>query len=302
VDATSVAAGGDLHVTVHSPACAPAVLDLEIAVAIADSQDTVVQVGAAARGDGTAIVELEGHLVCLNGNRHRALLDGALQRIGALRHGLVASDAALRDGGCAGRRLAASVTSGVWVAGLRAHIHSLFIGKAQLHASAIAASVAVLGAVNELLLRERLQLARANLPGTLHGACGGEGPARAALALVLHRGHCTLGGPVHSERQLLALVLMHAKVGHVCPLLGGWLIAEACCGLVLLRGHVGELVETELQRLTLGILLCDGSQVCLECGLVCCIFITIVDLAVGLLVGLPVLVGCGRGNECCCCN
>merc|ERR1712032_1664940 len=101
----------------------------------------------------------------------------------------------LWDGRAARGGLAASVTRGVRIAGLRAHVHALLVGEAQFHASAVAASVAILGAVNELLLRERLQLARANLPGTLHGACGGEGPARATLTLVLHWGHRSLGGP-----------------------------------------------------------------------------------------------------------
>jgi len=79
---------------------------------------------------------------------------------------------------------------------------------------------------------------------------------------------------------------MHAKVGHVCPLLGGCLVAETCCNLVLLRGQIGELVLAECELLTLGVLGRNGSHVGLEGLPVCCIFITVVHLAILGLVGL----------------
>merc|ERR1712013_211940 len=198
------------------------------------------------------------NLVCLDGNGHWALLDGALQRAGALRHGLVARDATLGDGSGAGGGPAASVTSGVWVAGLGAHVHSLLIGEAQFHASAIAALVAVLGAINELLLRERLQLAGADLPSSLHGTSGGESPARAALALVLHWGHCSLGCPVNGQGQLLTAVAVLAQMRHASVLLGRGLVAEPCSLPVLGLGEVSELVEAESQVLALAVLLLVG--------------------------------------------
>merc|ERR1711916_319432 len=81
VDAASVAALGDLHVTVGSPAGSPRVLHLERVAVVADGKDTVVKVGAASAGEDTATVQLEGHLVSLDGDRHWASLEGRLQRV-----------------------------------------------------------------------------------------------------------------------------------------------------------------------------------------------------------------------------
>lgn len=70
-----------------------------------------------------------------------------------------------------------------------------------IHLAAVASLVAVAGrAVDEVLLRERDEVASGNSMGALDRASRGERPARAALALVLNGGHHALGAPVHGGR------------------------------------------------------------------------------------------------------
>merc|ERR1712046_369384 len=69
------------------------VLHLERGVVIAHREDAVIEVGAAAAREDTAGVQVEGELIGLNGDGHRAGLDGQLQRVGALADALVAGDA-----------------------------------------------------------------------------------------------------------------------------------------------------------------------------------------------------------------
>ena len=67
----------------------------------------------------------------------------------------------------------------------------------EVHEAAAAAVVAILGrAVDEVLLGEGDELARLAEVLPLERARGGEGPAGAALALVLDRGHRALRPPV----------------------------------------------------------------------------------------------------------
>merc|ERR1711924_506963 len=69
--------GTDLDVAVGTPGRAPRVLDEEVVLAVlgavADSEDTVVEALAAAGGENTGVVELEGGLVGLNGDGDGAL-------------------------------------------------------------------------------------------------------------------------------------------------------------------------------------------------------------------------------------
>merc|ERR1712139_26733 len=92
VNATSVARVRNLQVSVFSPAGSPRVLHLEVTTAVAHGENSVIKVGAATARQDAAGVQLESHLVCLNCNRHRASLDGGLQRAGALANALVAGD------------------------------------------------------------------------------------------------------------------------------------------------------------------------------------------------------------------
>ena len=86
--------------------------------------------------------------------------------------------------------------------------HSL---EGRVHPAAVAAGVAVgPGAVNQLLFAEGDQGVSSQSPGALQGAGGREGPARAALSLVLDVGHNSsiapvLGGSGHLARVLAGI-------------------------------------------------------------------------------------------------
>merc|ERR1719215_1210487 len=126
-----------------------------------------------------------------------------------------------------------------------------------------------------------------------------EGPARAALALVLDWCHCTLGGPVNGSRQLGTIMHVLTKVGQTLSALRG-LVAKACGHTVLLLSEVRKLILAELEAQVQGVVICDALHV----GLVCCpgsSLITIVHLVVLGLEGLEVSrsQGQGRGDNCC---
>jgi len=67
-----------------------------------------------------------------------------------------------------------------------------------VHKTAVASVVAVLGgAIDQVLLGERDQHSGLAVMLTLQGASGGEGPAAAAMSLILDGGHSSLLAPVH---------------------------------------------------------------------------------------------------------
>ncbi len=75
---------GDADVTLLAPVGAPRVLNLVVGCSIgvdtiADSQDTMVKLGATVSGDNTTSVSLEDLLVGLNGDRDGAFSDGCLK-------------------------------------------------------------------------------------------------------------------------------------------------------------------------------------------------------------------------------
>merc|ERR1719438_661220 len=82
--ASAVTVVGHLDVAVVSPGCTPGVLDEEVGLsvvsAVSDGEHTVVELGSASGGvvEDTARVELEGHLVGLDGDGGGSSLDGGL--------------------------------------------------------------------------------------------------------------------------------------------------------------------------------------------------------------------------------
>ena len=185
----------------------------------------------------------------------------------------------------------------VWVVGLSLErmrldpLHRLWL------ATTIAAFVVSVGAVNELLLGERLQLAVLDEVGSLNGASGGESPAGATVTLVFDFGDGALLHPVDffgdgsiQERDWLFV------------LLSGGLLEASSLGSFLL-GHISELVDGEgVSMLPLGFVMSlDDGQVLLEQGE------SEVELSSGLvhLVVLAskrhefilILSGHGRGNS-----
>jgi len=98
--------------------------------------------------------------------------------------------------------------------------------------------------------------------GTLDGASGREGPARAALSLVLDGGNGTLGAPVNSSGIDLGEGDLIAGAGGVHGAKVG--------GGELSQGQIGELVDTEGEGVdtlgSLSIVLADDIKVGLESG------------------------------------
>lgn len=107
----------------------------------------------------------------------------------------------------------------------------------EVHVSAVAAVVAVEGgAVHQLLFTERGHRVSSQDPGALQGPGGGEGPARATLALVLDPRHHPAVAPIHGLGSLLGdlMDLMWPRLTPDQALVGG---------APLFGGEVGELVQ-----------------------------------------------------------
>lgn len=200
----SVGSGGgtDSDVTVLTPISTPRVLDGEgLLGGIAggdietDDQHGVIKSITARLGDDTATIELPGRLVSFNGNRD-GLLDGGRKNLGEglLGDTLVSAGVGSDELDVVGDS-ARLLVSLVGVELLEGHAGSVGIDHGDIRPAAIA-TVARLGTVDQLLLREGQQDVLGDLVETLKGAGGGESPAGAAVTLVLDGGDGTLGSPV----------------------------------------------------------------------------------------------------------
>ena len=120
-------------------------------------------------------------------------------------------------------------------------------------------TVAIVVALDEVLLGEREQLLVGNLVGALDRAGGGEGPARAAARLVLDGRDRALGDPVDRRVDRLAdagEVLAHVVLGRA--------VEEEVAHVVRLElgpGEVGEGVVAEGVRELLRVVLEDDRLV-----------------------------------------
>mmetsp|Transcript_56467 Transcript_56467/g.91860 ORF Transcript_56467/g.91860 Transcript_56467/m.91860 type:complete len:294 (-) Transcript_56467:339-1220(-) len=205
-----------LHKALLAPSGSPAVLHQPVVSAIlsaiANHQNTMVQLGAASLGEDAALVQLKCHLISLNGHRHWLLgncIHQSLLIIGLYVH--IALDAMGRDTHSASRSFADAVLGSVGVAVLSANSGLLLIFEAVVHQSTAAALVS-----NQLLLRKRHQLARSNGPSALQSTSGAESPARSALLLVLHSCH-GLAPPIHRLWQRRIAHLVDTTTWHVAP-------------------------------------------------------------------------------------
>ena len=259
---TADVSGTDLDVAVLTPGGAPGVLDEEVLLtvlsAIADSEDTVVELGSAGgTSDNTTGVALEGHSVGLDGDRDGLLgnggLEGSTRSVGG--DIVVASDGngtALLHGSIASSGSASS--RGVRIGVLSDHGGLLGILESVVHQTTIAARVDG-GALDELLLREGDEVSSGNLMSTLHGTSGGESPAGTALSLVLDGGNGTLGDPVDLISEVGGV-----ELGNGVGLLEVSLVAVH--GSSLLRSVVSELVNTDGPGVSvLGVVLINELEV-----------------------------------------
>merc|ERR1719183_1932932 len=221
----------------------------------------MVEVGSAVACEHTAGVHLEAHLVGLDGNADWAGVGHGIEEVGLVADVLVTGHTTLRNGGgVAG--LARAITASVRIGILSGDSGLLVEGESVVHQTTVATRI-LLGAVNQLLLTEGLQIAGGDFPLALKTASGGEGPAGSALALVLDWGHCTLGGPVDARRSSLAGMLVGSHLGHVAM---GWLLEAEHGLLVLLVGHGSERAGVAESDTVLAAVGLDVIDVCLESG------------------------------------
>jgi len=263
-DSADVLGGsGDLDESLVSPGGTPGVLDEEVVNtvlgSVSDGEDTVVEVGSASGGDDSTGVHLEGELVGLDGNGDGSEVEGGLE-LGDGSGGHVLESSDLTD--TLGLVVSAGSLGGlVGVVTLGLERVGLGVLESEVHESTVATVVTVgLGAVNELLLGERGELAGGNELSTLDGTGGGEGPAGSAHSLVLDGGDTSLGDPVDGG----------LDVGLVEELGGGVGLLELSSVsehlLHLSRGNIGELVESDGVGSVLGVVLLDGGKLLLELG------------------------------------
>ena len=159
--------------------------------------------------------------------------------------------------------MAGALSSMVWVVGFGGDAVLLDILESIVHETSIATVVALAGrAVDELLLGEAWEAALGEVVGSLKSTSGREGPAGAALALVLDGGDGTLGSPVDAVWSITDVDDFHS-VGVV------WLAFESEELLVLVFGPVHHVVLPEgvLVLAWVGVVLFDHGLVLLEDGL-----------------------------------
>mmetsp|Transcript_62644 Transcript_62644/g.139805 ORF Transcript_62644/g.139805 Transcript_62644/m.139805 type:complete len:401 (-) Transcript_62644:246-1448(-) len=239
-----------LHVTLLAPACTPTVLHEPVVLtafrAVADYQDAMVQLGATRLAEDAALVELEGHLVCLDCHGHRLLGHSIHQRLLVVGlHVLVAGDAMCWDAHRAAGSFANAVLGGVLVTLLRAHRGLLFVLEAVVHEASTAALVAeVLRAIDQLLLRQGDQLAGGNGPCTLKGTSRAKCPTRTTLLLIFDRCHSVLAPPIHRTGKRSVARLVRAKAWEATPH-RLWNLHAKLVHLELVQGHVRELIQAK---------------------------------------------------------
>jgi len=199
LNAASIDTLGHTDVAVLTPVAAPRVLDNPVLGAVlntpADSSDTVVErVGAAARAvHDTAAVGVVLGGINSDGDG-TVLLHGGHELLLAL--GVEGEELSNLHLGLGGVELASALLGSVRIVVLGHHAAVLLDVLEGVSGPATVAAVVVGVAIDNTLLREAEELLVLQEVGSLHGAGGAEGPARAALSLVLDRGDGTLVTPV----------------------------------------------------------------------------------------------------------
>ena len=143
---------------------------------VSDGEDTVIEVGSASGGDDTGSVRLEGHLIGFNSNgdwsfsKGGSHLAGGVGNIGESRDGTDSSGFGVVAAGNS------SGSGGVWVVRFELEWGGLDVLESVVHESSIASTV-LLGAGDELLLREGFKGSTLDGISSFNGTGGGEGPA-----------------------------------------------------------------------------------------------------------------------------
>jgi len=156
----------------------------------------VVKIGAADTAEDAGFVELKARLIGFNGNTHWLNINRGAQGVFGVGDILVARD--LRVSGSSARGfLASAILSGVRISGLSAETIGLNVFESIVHKTTRTAKVAItVRAVHELLFGERGQVGVLKEDNAFNSTSGREGPARAALTLILDTSDGTGFNPV----------------------------------------------------------------------------------------------------------
>lgn len=224
----------------------------------------MVETGTASSSEHSALVELESGLVCLNGYRHRLLHksrhEGRVRvllhirvrhrsNLGVLAAGALRAGAILAGGARSVRVARLSAETAILLSPSKGLIKTLawvFVKEKLfyvVHQSSVASTVSVV-ARNQVLLREGLKIVVLDLIRTLESTSGRKGPARTAVALVLHTSDGTLGGPVNRGRKS-GNVLRGGVEVLSNGLRVGLAKTETHVLLELLKAHMRELIMSE---------------------------------------------------------
>lgn len=184
----------DVNVAVATPAGSPRVLDLEEWLAaicsITNGEDSVIEVSSAETAVDTRLVELEGSVGGINGDRDGLLGNGSLEWEYFVNSNInTVSDL---EGLVGSIVLAGSINSLVGVLALKGDSVINDVVEGIIHESSVASLVSILGrAVAQLLFGERKKVLVLEEVSTFKGSGGGESPARSALTLILDGGDGT---------------------------------------------------------------------------------------------------------------
>jgi len=217
----------------------------------------VVEAGATEVLEDTTEVELPGK-GSIDSDGDWTVLEGSSESSWVV-HGDIGE---VRDIGNTTLGAARSISTSVWVVRLGLHLGGLGVGESIVHETTIATLVALGGrAVNELLLREGVELFVLEEVSTLHRSGGGESPAGTTLSLVLDWGDGTLSSPVDGIWETLHVssvssvstlvvssfvvsltIMVSPVVSLVLVLLG--VVLESEKFLEFIAGPVGHMVNT----------------------------------------------------------
>jgi len=187
-DTGAVTSDGETDVTLFTPDGVPGVLDepvfLTVLGAVADGEDGVIEVGATgSRVEDTAGVSLPGGSVGLNEDGEGLLGESGLHLgdvAGEDGGDLLVSDAGAGDGGLArlggGGRSGGVAVGSLGIGGVSAGV-VLHGGCGPSTVATVGAVVSTVGAINELLLGEGLELSGSDAVSAFESSNGGESPA-----------------------------------------------------------------------------------------------------------------------------
>lgn len=238
----------DVDESLISPSVSPRVLDfvvlLSAEASVSDGKDSVVKVGSAVSCVDSALVELEGKVVSLDGNWNGGLGNCSQQAVLFINGDL----SAVTDGP---GLISSSVFAGwsnslVWVLALSGNSVILDVEEGKVHQTTSATIVSIwVGAVNELLLGEGLEGVFGKEVSTLNRTSCWESPAWSALSLVFNGSDGTFGSPINLVGQASSGSLLSSAIS------GGTVFWEAneVFSSELSRVEISELVHLNVVSL-----------------------------------------------------